>query len=147
MPFSGPAAVEMMMHACGQMRRNGRLSRKPYRNYYSPSSEDEETWEVLVSMGLASSCLTDSGRSRVYLVTAAGLAFLWEYCKDRSLMSKHFPSCCKVVPRSGGGSLVYCSRPAVAWYEHNGGVCAFCSKHDYPCGTPLTGATPPKLGA
>ena len=80
-PFDGPAAVEMMMHACGHMRHQGRLVREPYRNHYCASSEDEATWNVIVSMGLAT-CREVAGTTRrTYFVTRAGIAFLWERCK------------------------------------------------------------------
>lgn len=78
--FDGPDAVAMMMHACGNMRRNGRLTRKPFRNHYCASAEDAPAWDVLVSMGLACrkvAVVPDP----TYFVTEAGLAFLFGVCK------------------------------------------------------------------
>lgn len=88
--FDGPAAVEMMMHACGHMRHQGRLVREPYRNHYCASTENEAAWDVLVAMGLAtcrevdwSGAVAQGGCTtrRIYFVTRAGIALLWERCK------------------------------------------------------------------
>lgn len=80
--FDGPAAVAMMMHAVGHMERNGRYTREPYRNHFCASSEDAPTWDVLVSMGLAT-CreVRIPGCETTYFVTKAGLAFLRELRK------------------------------------------------------------------
>lgn len=83
-PFDGPAAVAMMMHAVGHMERHGRYTREPWRNHFCASTEDAPTWDVLVSMGLAT-CrdVRIPGCDPTYFVTTAGLAFLREVRKAK----------------------------------------------------------------
>lgn len=73
----GTIALANMMHAVGHMRRNGRYTRHPYRNYYAAGSCDVSSWNVLVDLKLAYILRpARDGLEPTYAVTEAGLEFI-----------------------------------------------------------------------
>lgn len=78
----------LLRHALGVHGRKhrGRMRwRKPYRNYYTTSSETLPLWEALVSQGLAVKTAVDFHPYATFYVTVAGQ----EYALEGISFSQH----------------------------------------------------------
>lgn len=71
----GARMLEVMRHALGVQKRNGKYGQGGFRNYFCADvgGMDEQVWWTLVGLGVAKpGLLINDGASQIFLVTGAG---------------------------------------------------------------------------